>query len=315
MAKMNGYVLTNAGKALLAKVRTGLRLSFTRVAFGDGKAATGTDIKTLTAMVSQKQTFPIYDIETTADNVTILSVVMTNVGLATGYDINEIGLIAQDPENSSEVLYAYCTAEEPDFMAAAGPNTMVSNVFKIHIVEDDAANISVTLDMDAYATKNYVLNHTYPVGSIFISTVATSPATLIGGTWQQLPEGKMLLSAGDNYKAGSTGGAATHKLTINELPAHEHDLQINLAGKHNHYSIDGFSETGWDTTNGGLGGDGYPLRIAYGDNRPWRDNIRGATTSINGDHNHTGKARSTGGGQEFSIMPPYISVYMWQRTA
>lgn len=316
MAQMNGYILTTAGKKLLAKVRTGLRLSFTKVVFGDGQVASGTDIRTLTALVSLKQSFSIYDIQTEADQTTVLSVIMTNAGLSTGYYIREIGLMAQDPEDGSkEILYAISTAAEADFMPAAGANTMVSNTIKLHVSTNDAANITVSLDMEAYASKNYVLNHTYPIGAIFISTVKTSPAELIGGTWSALPEGRLLMAQGNNYPAGQMAGSTTHTISLNEMPRHEHSLRINEGGNHQHYSIDGFGETGWDTTNGGEDLNGYPLRIAYGDNHPWRDNVRAAITSAAGYHAHSGTANANGGGAPMSIMPPYISVYMWQRTA
>lgn len=55
----------------------------------------------------------------------------------------------------------------------------------------------------------------WPVGSVFISAVATSPATLLGlGSWTQIAQGKVLVgqSAGDPDFGtnGATGGAKTH---------------------------------------------------------------------------------------------------------
>jgi microcystin-dependent protein len=55
-------------------------------------------------------------------------------------------------------------------------------------------------------------------------TVGTNPATLWGiGTWESV-QGKFLLGAGGGYTAGSTGGAATHTLTANEMPSHYHKI-------------------------------------------------------------------------------------------
>lgn len=60
----------------------------------------------------------------------------------------------------------------------------------------------------------------YPVGSIYMSTVSTNPATLFGfGTWEAMPAGRVLLAQGKSswgttYNAGSTGGEATHQLTV-----------------------------------------------------------------------------------------------------
>lgn len=45
----------------------------------------------------------------------------------------------------------------------------------------------------------------FPVGSIYISTISTNPSTYFGGKWEQIKD-RFLLSAGNTYKAGNTGG-------------------------------------------------------------------------------------------------------------
>lgn len=67
-----------------------------------------------------------------------------------------------------------------------------------------------------YAPMLDTMKKIYPVGSIYMSTVSTNPATLFGfGTWEAMPAGRVLLvqgksSWGTTYNAGSTGGEATH---------------------------------------------------------------------------------------------------------
>ena len=70
--------------------------------------------------------------------------------------------------------------------------------------------------------KAYIVDSIYPVGSIYMSVNATSPATLFGGTWTQLKD-RFLLGAGSTYGNGTTGGEASHKLSVNEMPSHAHD--------------------------------------------------------------------------------------------
>lgn len=55
----------------------------------------------------------------------------------------------------------------------------------------------------------------YPVGTIFITTDATSPATRFGGTWEQIKD-EFLLGASDDYTAGSSGGNMNHCHTLDE---------------------------------------------------------------------------------------------------
>ena len=79
--------------------------------------------------------------------------------------------------------------------------------------------------------NNLILSKVYPVGAIYISVSSTSPATLFGGTWERI-QGKFLLAANDSveaYKAGKTGGSVSHTLTVNEIPAHNHSVEIGRA--------------------------------------------------------------------------------------
>ena len=94
----------------------------------------------------------------------------------------------------------------------------------------------------------------YPVGSIYMSTVSTNPATLFGfGTWEAMPAGRVLLAQGKSswettYNAGSTGGEATHQLTVGELHAHSHNATTNTTGNHTHpiplYTVQGEGAAG-----------------------------------------------------------------------
>lgn len=134
--------------------------------------------------------------------------------------------------------------------------------------------------------KEYVDNQTltfsdiYPVGSIYMSINNVNPSTLFGGTWEQIKD-TFLLSAGDTYTAGNTGGEATHTLTVNEIPSHRHPgltVTEQPANIGNGNSGIGLNYSG---SNGGS-----PLATAF-----------------------------AGGGQAHNNMPPYLVVYMWKRTA
>ena len=154
-----------------------------------------------------------------------------------------------------------------------------------------------------------ILKAVYPVGAIYASKSSTSPATLFGfGTWSKI-EDRFLLGASSTYTAGSTGGEATHKLTVAELPAHNHSVNLttNKTGDHCHGTY-GEAGTGpWGNYETG------PFRgIDGGDN----DNNH-YNTSTDGAHSHTvkGDTGNAGSGTAHNNMPPYFSVYMWQRTA
>ena len=107
--------------------------------------------------------------------------------------------------------------------------------------------------------------------------------------------------------AEETGGAKTHTLTVNEMPAHTHiqDAHTHTQNPHSHV------ENNNSATTGGLAGWGA---------RDTSTNPSVATgystadaTAVN--QNATATNQNTGGGAAHNNMPPYIAVYMWKRTA
>lgn len=75
----------------------------------------------------------------------------------------------------------------------------------------DGTSYNVDLPAITSGLKTMLLNQIYPVGSIYMSVNSTNPGTLFGGTWARIKD-TFLLSAGDTYNAGDTGGSATVKL-------------------------------------------------------------------------------------------------------
>lgn len=69
---------------------------------------------------------------------------------------------------------------------------------------------------DAYAIYQQVLaavvERDHPVGSLYISENATSPAELYGGTWERI-EGKFIMGASDTHPAGTKLEAGLPNIT------------------------------------------------------------------------------------------------------
>ena len=120
----------------------------------------------------------------------------------------------------------------------------------------------------------------HPVGSYYWSSESTDPSALFGGTWERVKD-RFVLAAGDSYTVGATGGEATHTLSYNEMPAHNH-TQYVTANKNS-----GGTATRQDYVTDTTGLSLYPQC-------------------------DTGMA---GGGLLHNNMPPYIVAYCWKRTA
>lgn len=177
-----------------------------------------------------------------------------------------------------------------------------------------------------------VLSKAYPVGAIYCSTVDTNPHDLFGfGTWEYIEQGRVLLSQGDKYSAGSTGGAETHTLTTQEMPKHNHGGSTSEGGGHTHtgtaqeageHTHKGYAYTLYTKGNGSFAGfpngDKYGVRpnVNYSyDIDVQASGAHNHTIAIDSAGNHTHAINQEGGGQAHSIMQPYLSVYMWKRVS
>lgn len=129
-----------------------------------------------------------------------------------------------------------------------------------------------------------LLDKLWPVGSIYQSSSSTSPASLFGGTWEQIKD-QFILAAGDTYAAGSTGGEATHKLTDAEMPRHAHNIA-----------------KGSKNTNGA--GTKFEIYDAYQ-----------SESSIAEGYYWTATTLFAGNSKPHNNMPPYVAMYIWKRIA
>ena len=150
---------------------------------------------------------------------------------------------------------------------------------------------------DTYATKsdlNAGLQRLYPVGSIYFSAVGTNPSELFGfGTWQAWGAGRVPVgvdaSQTEFNAVEKTGGEKAHALTINEMPSHTHEISYRPIGDP---SDDPFALF---KSDGGITG-------TY--NSPGTELLQDAL-----------EAKAAGGGQAHNNLQPYITCYMWKRTA
>lgn len=111
-----------------------------------------------------------------------------------------------------------------------------------------------------------IMSASHPVGSIYQSIDPTDPGTLFGGTWEPIKD-RMLIGASSTYGVLSEGGAASHALSVDEMPSHDHSVgqggvhshtgQTTAAGSHKHAISSAGAHThtrgSMDITASGLG--------------------------------------------------------------
>lgn len=162
------------------------------------------------------------------------------------------------------------------------------------------------IPMNTYA--HLIIDMVYPVGSYYWSSNVTNPSSIFGGTWEQIKD-RFVLAAGDSYKVGATGGEATHKLTVSEMPSHSHSASTNWAGDHVHDMY--LSPARNEAANYGLVGSG-----GFADRCPVQtDGASAYYMRYSGGHSHSVTVNNAGGSAAHNNMPPYIVAYCWHRTA
>ena len=186
-------------------------------------------------------------------------------------------------------------------MALITPNTQIDT---INILQEansaengdyfllQRGSTSYKVRKDEIINETVLFDKLYPIGSVYTNaTDSTNPSTLLGfGSWTRIGQGRVLIGEGSGtdinsesktFTNGSSGGEYEHQLTEAELASHSH--AVNTGG-----NSGGFvgQNQGSNHTEGGVAGS-----------------RRGGT------------AQPTGGNQAHNNIQPYLTVYMWKRTA
>lgn len=189
----------------------------------------------------------------------------------------------------------------------------------------------------------------FPVGSVFIAVVSTDPATLLGyGTWSAFGAGRVLvgLDSGDTDfdTVEETGGAKTKAIsahsgaTVSDHAAHVHSGSGDHSNHQHVYtdvvnhvhtttSLRGASTGGATTVASGLttGSDTSSTAVSFDTGNPTGGTAVGATSVETAaiTHGNTGNPTATithtvgqaSAHTDLNVVQPYITVYMWKRTA
>lgn len=180
----------------------------------------------------------------------------------------------------------------------------------------------------------------YPVGSIYISTSSTNPSSLFGGTWQAFGKGRTLVGVDSNDSdfsyAEKTAGSkylqshnhtftGTQGTTSTDTSSHYHVIDMDdltsIVSNHlivsNYYHKDAKYTTGGTSYRPGTQGSFDEIRSDSAFlNRNTAYNMNTDYETLSHDHTYTpsGSISSTGSGSSGNLQP-YITTYMWKRTA
>lgn len=216
--------------------------------------------------------------------------------------------------NGNQVLNSF----DESTLSITMPNekviTRTQDTKSLNILSEDLA------DNNVYSASK-LLDSIYPVGSIYLSLTKSPPS--LGGTWELISGGYFLQST--TTTASETGGSSTHThatsghvLTAGEMPVHRHTFDGHkISGtvsdimlydgkgmkKENPTGCFSWEKYGSQTWNG-QNGSNAGLKISF---------TATPTGSISSEGNN--QAHNHGNTGEASNIPPYITCFMYKRTA
>ena len=192
--------------------------------------------------------------------------------------------------------------------------------------------------------ENSMLDKIYPVGSIYMSTTYSTIEEVenaIGGEWEKYAQGRTIIGEGtgtdsnglvQTFSNGSMDGKYTHKLTIAEMPKHNHSYSYSIADNVTGNTILNESNLPQRTlfqlqAKNNAATSGISWGYVNADPGSWYVSSNydfyhaGVLSSIGGQgHNHsiTSSNRSSsteisGSDDSFNIQNPYIVTYMYKR--
>ncbi len=172
----------------------------------------------------------------------------------------------------------------------------------------------------------------FPVGSVITNSRASfDPNTLYEGTrWERI-KGRIVIGVDESdtmfNTVGKIGGhkklqSHTHSGSTSSNGNHYHAGTAYSGGSHNHYNT--LHTIGSETSTGvSMGSGSFADRVVVTknahDDGVIPTSYRGGhshtlTTEYGGEHNHSFTTSSAGTG-DGENMPPYITKYVWERTA
>ena len=245
---------------------------------------------------------------------------------------NNFGELSKTVNNTRYLKNHLDTAESDISTNASNIATNTSNI------ATNTSNIATnTADISSLSSSKLnasaLLDLVYPIGSIYMSVNSTSPATIIGGTWERISKGRTLVGLDENDTnfdtAEETGGSKTVDLQ------HSHSMQSHVHSfSHTHGLSAGYAKLSIGSTK---------VQLRYKSTPSWQatynmsgsaqaegglsmsDGVELGGTTDTSSKTYTSSPCNTSGtsiantdsklSTTQSIVQPYFTVYMWKRTA
>lgn len=291
--------------------------------------------------------------QTPINNGTIHELVLAVVNVGAGVSSISNSVISDMRPNKTYCGFVEAVVENVDFTSLYNQMQTSFNEWfdevKDQLTTDVAGNLQSQIDaLESYVNAQVNGLHSdiqniktsfYRVGDIIMTTIASNPSSVYGGTWVAWGAGRVPVgyssSDSDFNSAEKTGGSKTqnyaHSHTVNShshlVPGHTHSLNNNSACALIGRTVQSLTTISYKN-GGSRGGLTYDRRLTFvGGSAGQGLGVQGVSdtsedvTSLTGNTNSTSvttQSSSPGTNSQLgskSIVQPYITCYFWKRTA
>lgn len=156
MSNFNNTILTDRGKTLLSQaIAEKKTITFTKMKTSSRDYNSISNLNQLSELEEVKQTVDISDVSKQGNDKILIQATIDNSNLTTGYDVKTLGIYAKDNLNN-EVLFSVSTTTKSDYLPQNNGINLSTIDVNITYVLSDNANVSITVQPNAYATVDSI---------------------------------------------------------------------------------------------------------------------------------------------------------------
>lgn len=176
------FVITSAGREIIARIITGLNITFSRIAIGDSYDYDTENFVTKTELVNEVKSLNIKTMQITSSNVVELTAEFGKSDIVDAFWYREIGIYIIDPDDETkEILFAYGNRNDAaEYITPHIQNYAVLKNIKCLVSVGASANVNIlisttqsanTINFDA---ADWVLDITTNVYTIELGSIMES---------------------------------------------------------------------------------------------------------------------------------------------
>lgn len=176
------FVVTNAGRDIIARIIAGLNITFSRIAIGDSYDYDTENFINKTSLNNEVKSLSISNMQISSSNVVELTAEFGKNDIEDAFWYREIGIYIIDPDDkTNEILFAYGNRNDAaEYITPHIQNYAVLKNIKCFVSVGASANVNVlistsqTANIINFATSDWVLDETTNIYSLELGNILES---------------------------------------------------------------------------------------------------------------------------------------------